>query len=102
VDPESSRKENCKWSICVIFTKKDTNMVADLKTEREQIAKKVLLIEDARILEEIQFLIDMSLETEGEEGSLDQYNAEIDQAVLDMKNGLGTSHEALKRERKNW
>jgi hypothetical protein len=77
-------------------------MVSDIKTERERIANKVLLIEDESILEEIQFLIDISLETEDDEHSLDQYNSEIDQSVLDMKNGLGTSHEALKRERKSW
>jgi hypothetical protein len=77
-------------------------MVVDFKTERERIAKNVLLIEDAKTLEEIQMLIDMSLGMEEPEGTLEEYNAEIDQAVLDKKNGLATSHEALKRERKNW
>jgi hypothetical protein len=77
-------------------------MVADFKTERERIAKNVLLIEDAKILEEIQMLIEMSLDMGNREDTLEEYNAEIDQAVLDMKNGLGTPHEALKRERKHW
>ncbi len=77
-------------------------MVADFKTERERIAKNVLLIEDAKILDEIQMLIEMSLETGEHEDTLEEYNAEIDQAVLDMKNGLATPHEALKRERKHW
>ena len=77
-------------------------MVLDLKSERELIAKQVLLIEDVHLLAEIQLLIDTSLELQEDQGSVERYNAEIDQAVLDMNNGLATSHKALKRERKGW
>lgn len=74
----------------------------DLTAEREHLAKKILLIEDIHILKEIKLLIDISLQTEEREELLDEYDQEIDQAVLDIKNGQFITHEALKLERRSW
>ena len=77
-------------------------MAYDLQSERELLAKRILLIEDARVLYEIKLFVDRKLQVLEEGISIEQYNAEIDQAVLDMQNGLGVSHEDPKRERENW
>lgn len=77
-------------------------MAYDLQSERELLAKRILLIEDVRVLHKIQLFVDRELQVLEEGISIEQYNAEIDQAVWDMKNGLGVSHEDLKREIENW
>ena len=76
-------------------------MAYDLQSERELLAKRIMLIEDARVLYEIKLFVDRELQVLEEGISIEQYNAEIDQAVWDMHNGLGVSHEDLKREREN-
>ena len=103
--PERKFLANCsipKVSGLVYIYLKGKSMVLDLKSEREQLAKRILLVEDTQILAQIQFLIDLSLETESGDESPDEYNAEIDQAIEDMKKGLGIPHESLKNERRNW
>lgn len=77
-------------------------MELKVKIMRELLSEQILKIEDAEILHKIQRLIDISLETDNTNEAPDEYNAEIDQAVSDMKNGLGVSHETLKIERRNW
>ncbi len=77
-------------------------MVLDLHSEREQLAKRILMIEDARVLHEIQLFVERELHALEEGISIEQYNAEIDQGLLEIENGLGTDQDTLMEEIKRW
>ena len=77
-------------------------MAYDLQSERELLAKRILLIEDARVLYEIKLFVDRKLQVLEEGISIEQYNAEIDQGLFEIENGLGTDQDTLMEEIKRW
>ena len=77
-------------------------MAYDLQSERELLAKRILLIEDARVLYEIKLFVDRELQVLEGGISIEQYNAELDQGLLEIENGLGTDQDTLMEEIKRW
>jgi hypothetical protein len=73
----------------------------DIQAEKELLIKEIGQVDDILLLKAIKAVLHYGLKNEGRI-SIEEYNAELLQAELEIEKGHFTSHEELKRQMKDW
>ena len=73
----------------------------DINAERELLVEEIKQVDDILLLKAIKTVLHYGLKHEGRI-SVEQYNAELLEAELEIENGHFTTHEELKKQMKQW